>query len=138
MHRILPLLAVLCLGFAPAPFPRDREAAELKKLQGDWVEVYSVMEGVKAVRDTAFTVSRNRVALVTTRYAIKLDASRHPARLDLVGVDGAIKGEVVLGVYQIKDDSWTICYSSAEIARPTTFDGSRPGHYLHVFKRKKP
>src|SRR5947208_2033134 len=42
MRRALLLLAVLCLAFAPAPFPRpDRRpgCADLKAMQGEWVLV---------------------------------------------------------------------------------------------------
>ena len=45
MLRIMPLLIVLCLGFAPAPVPKPKPAAKvdgkelLAKLQGEWTVV---------------------------------------------------------------------------------------------------
>ena len=43
MRRGLPLLAVLCLAFAPAPFPRQRRPdaskGDLQAIQGKWDRV---------------------------------------------------------------------------------------------------
>src|SRR4051812_36957298 len=39
MRRALPLFAVLCLAFAPAPLPKDWGQIDRKTLQGEWVLV---------------------------------------------------------------------------------------------------
>jgi hypothetical protein len=46
MRRVLPLIAVLLIGFAPAPFPKpNRSQEDLKKMQGSWELLYTVMNG---------------------------------------------------------------------------------------------
>ena len=46
MRCILLLLAVLLMGFAPAPFPKPSlEKADLAKLQGEWEQVSSSING---------------------------------------------------------------------------------------------
>lgn len=39
MRRVVPLLIVLCLGFAPAPVYRERRdtRTDLEKMRGEWI-----------------------------------------------------------------------------------------------------
>ena len=47
MRRVVPLLIVLCLGFAPAPVYREKRDThtDLEKMQGSWQLVYTVKDG---------------------------------------------------------------------------------------------
>ena len=48
MRCVLPLLALVSLGAAPAPFPKPTPAKDdLKALQGDWVLTSTICEGVE-------------------------------------------------------------------------------------------
>src|SRR4051812_47167340 len=44
--RVLPLLVVLCLAFAPAPLPRRAPRDTVPALEGAWVE-FVTREGVR-------------------------------------------------------------------------------------------
>src|ERR1700733_13562766 len=51
MRRVLPLIAVLSLSFAPAPFPKpakpESSKEDLKKMQGTWTRVSVTIQGQK-------------------------------------------------------------------------------------------
>ena len=53
MRRALPLLAVACLAFAPAPFHRDARVdagkEDLRRMQGEWVVVSRTRNGGEVV-----------------------------------------------------------------------------------------
>ena len=59
MRHVLLLLVLLSLAFAPVPFPRpkpDTTAADLKRLQGVWLQVSSTVD-VRSVATSEITVS---------------------------------------------------------------------------------
>jgi hypothetical protein len=46
MRRVLPLIVLVLLGFAPAPFPKpDPSKEDLRKMQGKWFWIYTVKDG---------------------------------------------------------------------------------------------
>jgi uncharacterized protein (TIGR03067 family) len=119
-------LALLSLGFAPAPFPRPgRWAAASPSMEGAW--------------------HSNRPMLVTATHVTFGDASAppysrlalnraaRPATFDLV----ALRGDEVwwLGIYKVEGGTLTICYNVATRGRPTAFDGPGKGQHTEVFKR---
>ena len=50
MHRVLPPLAILCLAFAPAPFPKPARS-EKQTLQGLWVRQHVQNSRADAYRE---------------------------------------------------------------------------------------
>jgi uncharacterized protein (TIGR03067 family) len=150
MRKLLSIvLAVLLLGFAPAPFPkpetRDPGRADLKKMQGDWI----------AVRDTTWfacngggitsgEAARGRVTIagncliysqagkVASRWVIRLDATRSPRAIDSRQTDG--RG-FRLGVYKFEGDTLTICDDIDGKHRPTSFAGGKMRQNLYILQR---
>ncbi len=56
--------------------------------------------------------------------SVKLDPSKSPKQLDLVGLEGASKGKTSLGIYEPERDRLVICLcdpNSGGKGRPTTF-----------------
>jgi uncharacterized protein (TIGR03067 family) len=136
MHRVLPLLGVLCLSFAPAPEPND-----LQQLQGEWVPVSSVLEGgtVTIEPDKDILVFKGRRlsfvsrGTASARWTVILGPSRKPKTIDLRGDDPT---DSVLGIYRLEGDTLTICNGNSDGARPADFVGRR-GVWLAVYKRSK-
>ena len=56
MRRVLPLVAVLLMGFAPAPFPKQHRKTDLKKMQGEWDMVFFGQRGVMVEKRGGFIV----------------------------------------------------------------------------------
>jgi uncharacterized protein (TIGR03067 family) len=140
------LLAVLAMGFAPAPFPRpDKGAADLKKIQGQWVQVAFRRGGdAKSVGNMTLEISGDRLKWFrrgepTVEWAVKLNGKEKPGRLESKGVAGSVQGFVFRGVYRLEGNTLTICYmrSNEERERAKDFEDTRPDVWLEVFDRKK-
>jgi uncharacterized protein (TIGR03067 family) len=139
VRRVLPLLAVASLAFAPAPFPRpakpDVSQDDLDKMQGDWVlesEMFPdnpkplYCNGHMTIEGTAMWRRMDR--LVFRRQTIKVNAKSRPKAMDI--------SPDKLCVYEISDDTFTICYANQQ--RPWGLDTSKQSIWREVWKRKKP
>jgi uncharacterized protein (TIGR03067 family) len=133
MCRFLPLLAALCVAFAPAPFPKTTRrtglaSISLRTFQGVWkvVSIESVDE-VGAKKPAPWSVNRIRVegdqltylanARQIGRNRIAIDTRKKPAFIDFYSQDhqgskpfrvGLIKferGRVILLFYQTSQDN---------------------------------
>jgi uncharacterized protein (TIGR03067 family) len=142
MRRVLPLLAIVCLAFAPAPFPKAERPPDAQKMRGKWARV-RLYNGTALVPEepgeVTVVIDGGIVAFcrggqVHTRWMLVLDARQSPRSLDLVGLDEN-KGYVLHGIYRLEADVFTCCYSGT--VRPASFDPA-PGAYLIVLERVKP
>ena len=144
MRRVLPLIALVSLSFAPAPFPRTTKAdseKDLNLLRGAWF--VSDTEAARFEGDR-LTYSRPNDGKITSSYRVKLDASARPKQLDLIG--GPVRSGTIVrtflhrGIYVIEKETITICTANAHEERPTRFDrrSDKDKHWnVSVFKRKK-
>jgi uncharacterized protein (TIGR03067 family) len=58
--------------------------------------------------------------------------------MDITGDDGPNKGKKYPSIYELKDDTLTICYGLDEKSRPAKFETAKgSGTMLVVYKRKK-
>src|SRR4051812_28901308 len=98
MRRVVPLLAVLPLAFAPAPPPRlSGGELDLKRLQGSWFGA-----GGLEARFERDRLSYYRAGELINVYRVTLDASSKPASYRLKGIGGvASDGRVYRGIYRI-------------------------------------
>jgi uncharacterized protein (TIGR03067 family) len=128
-------------GYAEAP------TGELKKFTGTWQAVSVTADGKEATKHEAekvlLTVKGEKYTLKTGADTIegthKLDPSKKPKTIDAVRTAGPDKGQMLLGIYELSDDTFKICVAAAGKDRPTEF-ASKPGsgNRLMVFKRQKP
>jgi uncharacterized protein (TIGR03067 family) len=136
LRLLLIVFVVLLVGFAPTPFPKPKKSDpskdDLKKLQGEWVRTCSIIIADSRMTDTLAGKCQNT-------WAITLDASKMPKLLDIER-KGATPPVTFVGIYRLKGDTLTLCsrWSKAEKDRPTDFDGSKPGVWLEVFRRRRP
>jgi uncharacterized protein (TIGR03067 family) len=143
MRRILPLLALLSLAFAPAPFPKPKKQVDgLKALEGKWKILSRTHEGrnvshvvdtveVTAGRWTYYNATRTWSAAWTVSLAGK---GGPPWSFD---TKAEKSNSVSFGVFDIKGDTLTRCYTRTTTDRPKDFDGSKPGRWLEVYQRIK-
>jgi uncharacterized protein (TIGR03067 family) len=143
---MLPLAALVSLGFAPAPVPKpikpDANKDDLKKLQGAWVRVHLTINGKPRQANCTITIRGDRLQfpVPSDAWLIHLDPSKKPKVFDYKGATPSVKDIDYRGVYRIEGDTLTICMrqGGAEKDRPHDFDANKQGLWLQVFKRKKP
>jgi uncharacterized protein (TIGR03067 family) len=72
-------------------------------------------------------------------WTLRLDASKTPKGLDME-MEGATPPVTFVGIYRLEGNTLTLCSRRSKAAkdRPTAFDGSRPGVWLEVFRRRQP
>jgi uncharacterized protein (TIGR03067 family) len=143
MLRFLSLLLALPgLAFAPAPLPRHGggNEAEVKGLQGAWLLVSEVSEGVKTGEVAAkfeWVIEGRNVRNLVRGHELfsttfRIHAGRPPA-LDLMERDGSVAAR---GVYALEGDKLTIAFALDGGARPGDFLPSE-GKVVRVYRREK-
>ena len=140
MSRIVPLLIVLSLGFAPAPVYRQKPntKTDLEKMQGVWERV-----SCSTNRDEETAVyCGNRLSCfhkggTSTQCDVVLDSSKEPRWIDRKDAD--VPDQKLLGIYKLDGDTltcaWRMQYNAPD--RPKEFR-PHPLMCLEVYRRKKP
>ena len=138
MRRTLLLLAGLLMGFAPAPFPKQRHAddsqRDLQAMQGEWTERFADSAVVTIIGDRM---------VHTSDYAWKftLNGKTIPKRIEAIGIGPRLIGKVRWGIYRLEKDKITICWRRESVGKPdwpVSFDYGKKGGWLEVFSSVKP
>lgn len=148
MKRALVIVGVLTAGLAfAADAKNDATKKDEAKFNGTWKAVSVEVDGKKlpkeAVDKTSLTVKGDDYTFHRGNEEIKgkhkLDASKTPKTIDAVRSQGPDKGKPLLGIYELTDDTYKVCFAAPGGERPTEFS-SKPGskHRLIVMKRVKP
>jgi uncharacterized protein (TIGR03067 family) len=135
----LPLFALLCVAFAPAPFPKakpDRQT-DLEKLQGDWDLVSETYRGQTHTRKMTAVIYKDSLALVTkdwtSRYRFTLDPKAKPPTIDMRLAGDSHR---MHAVYRLRGDVLTICYHMANRdTPPKELTDKDRNHCVLVFRR---
>jgi uncharacterized protein (TIGR03067 family) len=120
---------------------------EVKKFQGTWTIESSKTGGKELPADDLkgfiLTFEGNKHTLKKGDEVIqvgtqKLDASKSPKTIDVTIAEGPNKRKVMLGIYEIDDDTLKVCFDPQGKKRPTEFK-SAPGseNFVNVHKRVK-
>ena len=117
MRRVIPLLALASLAFAPAPVFRgkpDHARDDLKAMQGEWVLAYAHQDGVRGdvTQESVWAIEGDRLATsldgkAASTYFIRLDGRTEPRSIDLLSRRDDVAPTP--GRYSLKGDSLTIC-----------------------------
>lgn len=119
----------------------------VKDLVGSWTCVSATIDGRPLAGETAKEL---RLTLTADRYktergeqvlfdsTYKVDATKSPAQIDMIGTEGDLKGKAALGILKLDGDLLTMCYVMPGKERPTAFE-SPPNSVatLIVWKRAK-
>jgi uncharacterized protein (TIGR03067 family) len=126
---------------APAPPSRPAEL-----LTGTWTITSGIMNGEETavMNGTTFTFKNGKltmsIGVEEHQASYKLDASKKPAEIDIVPVEGSERGKTIKGIFSVTGEELKLCIPNAEDgARPKEFvskAGTRVG--LVTLKRKKP
>lgn len=120
---------------------------ELKKFQGAWKFESSESGGQKIpaeqLKDFVLTFDGAKHTVKNGTEVIQagtqtIDPSKSPKAIDVTLTEGAMKGMVLLGIYEIDGDTLKVCFDMGNKKRPVEFK-SPPGSetFVNVHKRAK-
>jgi uncharacterized protein (TIGR03067 family) len=144
LHALTVLTASLLIA---AGAPEDAKK-ELDRLKGTWSVTAAESEGQKApeeeVRSIKMTFSADKMTInqkgKDLPMEFRLDPTKKPRTIDIVPTEGAQKGKVIAGIYQLDGDELKLCLSRpGKEQRPTEF-ATKAGSesVLLTLKRDKP
>jgi len=121
------------------------EPVNQKALLGSWTCSSAVIDGKPLAAETAMEL---RLTLTADRYktergpqvlfdsTYKIDGTKTPAQIDMIGTEGDLKGKAALGVLKLDGDTLTMCYVMPGKERPMAFESvPESGVFLVVWKR---
>jgi uncharacterized protein (TIGR03067 family) len=145
MRRVLPLLVVACLAFAPAPVYREKPKQPRggpSGIQGRWKVISRSIGGEATPHDTSLLevadgrwVYSNAAGTWRSSWTYSLDAKATPWGFRAQSEKLAVAKQG--GVCVVEGDKLTMCYTM-EGAPATDLDGKKWGRHLDVFQRIKP
>ena len=98
---------------------------EWKPLQGTWRPKSGEMAGkamaTEGLKSIKLVIADDKYTVGIDRGTIKIDATRKPSTMDIIGVEGPNKGKTFLAIYEVTGDTLKICYDLAGKTRPTEF-----------------
>jgi uncharacterized protein (TIGR03067 family) len=146
MTRALCVALFLSLSL-PCLSRGDDAKDEAKLVKGTWLPSAAELGGEKfpdEVRKTMKLVMDDGKYTVTVgtnpdKGTVKLDPSKKPKEMDIVGTEGPNKGKTILAIYEKTDDTLRICYDLSGKARPTEFKTTKGTQlFLVTYQREKP
>lgn len=140
IRTILVAVPVLFITAVCAADSKD----DLRMMQGAWRPVSGEMAGKAlggdALKTTKLVIDGDKYTVTVgnspDKGTLKVDASKNPKTMDIVGVEGPNKGKTFLAIYEIKDDTLKICYELGVKGRPTEFK-TKPDTQLFLLTYKK-
>jgi uncharacterized protein (TIGR03067 family) len=121
------------------------DAADLKAMEGTWTIETAEMAG-KALPDElktmVLTIKGNTYQTLLGKQedkgTLKLDSSKTPKSMTITGTEGPSKDKTFPCIYEIKDDTMTVCYELSGTEAPKEFKTKEGSVTLLVkYKRKK-
>lgn len=148
MTRLL-VLAAFALGLTAAAedkAPKGDAKGELERFTGTWVGVSYVRDGKEVPKEEA---EKLRLVVAGEKYTLTeggeeiegthtVAPEKSPKQIDAVRTKGPGKGDKLLGVYQLTEDSFVVCFAAAGKDRPAELKAKGgPGLRVLAFKREK-
>lgn len=134
---------LVCLVMMPTASADEKDA---KALDGTWIPQSGEFGGNKfpdeilksiklVIKDSKYSVT---VGKEVDKGTAKVDGSKKPKEMDIVGTDGPNKGKTFPAIYELDGDTLKICYDLSGKERPKTFKSeSGTMSFLVVYKRSK-
>lgn len=151
-HPIALALGSLLLGIgflaAANDAKQDAIKKDRKKYEGTWRVTSLEINGNKSSEDDAkkiTVVNKPEGAWILqvdggkiTEGTSEIDPTKNPKTIDFMETEGDNKGRIVLGIYELGDDTRKLCYGEPGKDRPAEFSApAGSGRVLVEFKREK-
>jgi uncharacterized protein (TIGR03067 family) len=145
MRVLLSFVAATLLLGADAPAEAIKK--EMMLLEGEWSMVSGERDGQKlpdelvktgkrTAKDGETSVTLNDMLFMKAKF--NLDPSKKPKQIDYTITEGAEKGKIRLGIYEIDGDTAKFCFGAPGDKRPTDFTAKEGSdRTLSVWKRNK-
>jgi uncharacterized protein (TIGR03067 family) len=146
MRRQMLLVLTVSLLLA-ADAADDAAKKDLKLFEGTWKITSMEAEGMKLPEDqfkndklvckgNEFTYTDAGGA--AHKGTFKIDPTKKPKTMDITFTDGPNKGETMLGIYEISEDTYKLCMKPMSKDRPTEFSSKAgSGQVVEVLKKEK-
>src|SRR5437867_1968026 len=143
----IPIFLGLGCWFLVAAKLADDVKTEMAKLEGTWAMVSAEKEGRQLPEDIvkgSKRVAKDGVTTVTidgqpyAKSKFTIDPTKKPKTIDYTLLEGANKGRMQLGIYELDGDTVKFCFTSPGHDRPTDFT-TKSGDWrtLSVWKKEK-
>ncbi len=144
MRKAMIVVFVMAIGWS-AYTQTDTTKEAFKRIDGTWIPVSGelggqpfpgeVLKKIKLIlKDGQYTA---QVGDVADEGSLKLDATRKPPTMDILGTKGPNKDKTILAIYERVDDTLRICYDLGGKKRPTTFQSEKgTQQFFVVYKRQ--
>ncbi|MBL8864157.1 MAG: TIGR03067 domain-containing protein [Planctomycetia bacterium] len=134
---------VLFVLLAPAALADNK--SELKSLAGKWQVSDAEIDGKKVTetfKDVVLTIENGnytvKLGAMEDKGTVTVDTSKKPKTMDVAGTEGVNRGKTFPCIYELKDDTLTICYGLDFATRPAELKtAEKSNRLLIVYKRKK-
>lgn len=144
-----PLFLAAAVAIAADDKPKDQPSAEALKevtrFQGEWTAEKIVTNGKEVpageLKDMRLTIAGNKRILkagdqVKAESTFEVDPTTSPRGIVVTVSAGPLKGKKLAGIYELTDDTLTMCMNPKGPERPKEL-ASKPGsgYQLQQFKR---
>ncbi|HEV2947378.1 MAG TPA: TIGR03067 domain-containing protein [Gemmataceae bacterium] len=151
-YLITLALGSMLLGFgfltAADDAKQDAIKKDRKKYEGTWRVTSLEINGNKSSDEDAKKITVVNKADGTwilqvdgekiTEGTSEIDPTKNPKTIDFMETEGDNKGKIVLGIYELRDDTRKLCYAEPGRERPSDFSApAGSGRVLVEFKREK-
>jgi uncharacterized protein (TIGR03067 family) len=114
-----------------------------KMMEGTWLPVEGELGGQKfpdeVLKTIKLTLSEGKYTVnVIDKGTVKLDPSKKPKTMDIVGTEGPNKGKTIPAIYELTGDTLRVCYDLSGKNRPKEFKTEKDSkQFLVSYKREK-
>jgi len=140
----LVVFASLALGgLLPGRGGADSGEDVLKKIQGTWKFISQEMDGKPMPKED---LAKQTITFAGDKWTVRrdgkviqagthhFDPTKKPGQVDAVVTEGENKGSTMLGVFEMKGESFRVCFDLKGKNRPTDFN-SEAGRMTAVVER---
>jgi uncharacterized protein (TIGR03067 family) len=121
------------------------DKADMKVLQGTWLVIDADVEGKKvgeSFKGLELVLSGSNYSVKvqgdTDKGTFTINTKKTPHEMDISGGEGPNRGKTYPCLYEVKDDTLTVCYGLDFKTRPTELKApEKSGRMLIVYKKKK-
>jgi uncharacterized protein (TIGR03067 family) len=144
MKAIIAMLGMLVVAGAGAA---EQEINVTSQVTGTWSCVTATINGKQLSESSA---KKLHLTMTGTRYktertdevlfdsTYRLDTTKTPVRINMVGTEGDLAGKEAQGIIAVEGDTLKVCYTMPGKPRPISFaSATNSGAYLIFWKRDK-
>src|SRR5690349_15928285 len=122
-------LLVMIVGLLIAADKEEAAKEDLKKMTGTWTMVSGAEDGKQLPKKTVKAAMLRikgeehtvKVGDDTMKGTHKLDPTKKPRTIDVQDTEGPSKDKTLRGIYQFKDDEFSVCFAAPGKERPSEF-----------------